>query len=236
MNDLTLSFNDSLLLNTSDILKDYAELGIDSVLDAGVLKDIPIISTIFGVSKVINSVHERNLIKNLLLFLNELNSGNIDKEKLTNYKARLNSNKKEAEKELGRVLIILNQIIDNDKSIMLGKIFKAYVNEKIDWNQFCEFSEIVNRLFLQDVDALKQIYYGRLKETSGMGDMYRVERLNSLGIIGLSTKTMMIGSNSNSRTDSYIVLNRMGGILTNIIFNWLKCFLFYKFLLSVDFL
>lgn len=99
MNDLTLSFNDSLLLNTSDILKDYAELGIDSVLDAGVLKDIPIISTIFGVSKVINSVHERNLIKNLLLFLNELNSGNIDKEKLTNYKARLNSNKKEAEKE-----------------------------------------------------------------------------------------------------------------------------------------
>lgn len=219
MNDLTLSFNDSLLLNTSDILKDYAELGIDSVLDAGVLKDIPIISTIFGVSKVINSVHERNLIKNLLLFLNELNSGNIDKEKLTNYKARLNSNKKEAEKELGRVLIILNQIIDNDKSIMLGKIFKAYVNEKIDWNQFCEFSEIVNRLFLQDVDALKQIYYGRLKETSGMGDMYRVERLNSLGIIGLSTKTMMIGSNSNSRTDSYIVLNRMGGILTNIIFN-----------------
>ena len=196
MNDLTLSFNDSLLLNTSDILKDYAELGIDSVLDAGVLKDIPIISTIFGVSKVINSVHERNLIKNLLLFLNELNSGNIDKEKLTNYKARLNSNKKEAEKELGRVLIILNQTIDNDKSIMLGKVFKAYVNETINWNQFCEFSEIVNRLFLQDVDALKQIYYGRLKETSGMGDMYRIERLNSLGIIGLSTKTMMIGSNS----------------------------------------
>lgn len=43
MNDLTISFNDSLLLNTSDILKDYAELGIDSVLDTGVLKDIPII-------------------------------------------------------------------------------------------------------------------------------------------------------------------------------------------------
>ena len=219
MNDLTISFNDSLLLNTSDILKDYAELGIDSVLDTGVLKDIPIISTIFGVSKVIHSVHERNLIKKLILFLNELNSGNVDKEKLTNYKDRLNRNKKEAEKELGRVLIILNQIIDNDKSIMLGKIFKAYVNEKIDWNQFCEFSEIINRLFLQDVHALKQIYCGRLKETSGMGDIYRIERLNSLGIIGLSTKTMMISSNSNSRTDSYIVLNRMGGVFTNIIFN-----------------
>jgi hypothetical protein len=61
----------------------------------------------------------------LILFLNELNSDNVDKEKLTNYKARLNSNKKEAEKELGRVLIILNQIIDNDKSIMLGNIFNA---------------------------------------------------------------------------------------------------------------
>ena len=229
MNDLTISFNDSLLLNTSDILKDYAELGIDSVLDTGVLKDIPIISTIFGVSKVIHSVHERNLIKKLILFLNELNSGNVDKEKLTNYKDRLNRNKKEAEKELGRVLIILNQIIDNDKSIMLGKIFKAYVNEKIDWNQFCEFSEIINRLFLQDVHALKQIYCGRLKETSGMGDIYRIERLNSLGIIGLSTKTMMISSNSNSRTDSYIVLNRMGGVFTNIIFNWLKYICFINF-------
>jgi hypothetical protein len=72
---------------------------------------------------------------------------------------------------------------------------------------------------LQDIDVLKQIYYGRLKETSGMSGIYRIERLNSLGIIGLSTKAMMIGSNSNSRTDSYVVLNKMGGMFTNIIFS-----------------
>ena len=117
------------------------------------------------------------------------------------------------------MLIILNQTIDNEKTIMMGKLFKSYINEQINWSMFCEFSEIVNRIFIQDVFILKKIYVENINCTSGMMEIYRVERLNSLGIIGLTTKTMVIGNQGGSRTDSYIALNKMGKHFCAIVFS-----------------
>lgn len=61
-------------------------------------------------------------MKNLVIFINELNSGEIDRKKLNKYKEELRQNPKKAEKELGRILIILEQKIDNIKSLILGKL------------------------------------------------------------------------------------------------------------------
>ena len=60
-------------------------------------------------------------MKNLVIFINELNGGKIDRKKLNKYKEELRQNPKKAEKELGRILIILEQKIDNIKSSILGK-------------------------------------------------------------------------------------------------------------------
>ena len=159
MNDIVPEFNDSLVINSSDIIGDYLELGIDSILENDSLKEIPIVKTFLSIGKITKNIRERNLIKNLVIFLNELNSGNIDKEKLNKHKEELRQNHKKAEKELGRVLIILEQTIDNIKSSILGKLYKAYVNQEIDWNLFVEFSEITNRLYINDLNILLLIFF-----------------------------------------------------------------------------
>ena len=82
MNDIVPEFNDSLVIDYSYIIGDYLELGIDSILENDSLKEIPIIKTFLSIGKITKNIRERNLIKNLVIFLNELNSGNIDKEKL----------------------------------------------------------------------------------------------------------------------------------------------------------
>lgn len=46
MDELTKDFKNSLILNSEDAVIDYLELGIDSFIKDGVLKDIPIVSTI----------------------------------------------------------------------------------------------------------------------------------------------------------------------------------------------
>lgn len=217
MNDIVPEFNDSLVINSSDIIGDYLELGIDSILENDSLKEIPIVKTFLSIGKITKNIRERNLIKNLVIFLNELNSGNIDKEKLNKHKEELRQNHKKAEKELGRVLIILEQTIDNIKSSILGKLYKAYVNQEIDWNLFVEFSEITNRLYINDLNILLLIFNNQLSDTSNRNDLYRVERLNSLGIVGLAPKAIFIGTNA-SRQDSYITLNQIGKIYSNIIF------------------
>lgn len=186
MDKLVENFEKSLFNNMEELTYDYAELGIDSIITNGVLKDIPIVRSFMGVLKIGKNIHDRNLLKQSLNFIQEFNSGNIDEEKLKRYKKEIEENHKKAEKEIGRVLLLLNAFIDKEKSSMLAKIFKAYVEEKITWNEFCEFSEIINRLFIEDLRILK--YLKEQKKIKGsQGDNFRLERLYSLGIIGNSS-------------------------------------------------
>lgn len=185
MNEIVPGFNDSLVIDSSDIVGDYLELGIDSILENDSLNEIPIIKTFISVGKITKSIRERNLIKNLAIFINELNSGKINKEKLSRHREELRKNPKKAEKELGRILIILEQTIDNIKSSILGKLYKSYINQEINWDIFIEFSEITNRLFMFDINILKvmwsQAYNTYIEQKD---DNFRIERMYSLGIIG----------------------------------------------------
>ncbi len=217
MNEIVPKFNDSLVIDSSDIVCDYLELGIDSILENNGLKEIPIIKTFISIGKITNNIRERNLMKNLAIFLNELNSGSIDKEKLNKHKEELKQDRKKAEKELGRVLIILEQTIDNIKSSILGKLYKAYINQEIDWNLFIEYTEITNRLYVNDLNVLSLIFKKQLSDTSNRNDLYKIERLNSLGIINLAPMSIFIGS-TGSRQDSYVTMNSIGEVYASIIF------------------
>ena len=217
MDKIIPEFSDSLVIDSSDIVVDYLELGIDSILESDSLKEIPIIKTFVSVGKITKSIRERNLMKNLVIFLNELNSGNIDKEKLNNHKEELIQDCKKAEKELGRILIILEQTIDNIKSAILGKLYKAYINQELDWDLFIEFSEITNRMYINDINIISLIYNNQLSDTSNRSDLYKIERLNSLGIIGLTPKAIYMSATGN-RQDSYITMNDLGKLYSSIIF------------------
>lgn len=209
MDELTQDFEKSLFRESADTIGDYLELGIDSFVNDGVLKDLPIVNTIVAVLKVGKNIYDRNLLKQTLTFINEFNSNNISEEKIKKYKEQIEKDSKKCEEELNRVILLLNKFIDKEKSILLAKVFKAYVNEIINWKEFCEYSEVIDRLFLQDLELLKEIYYKKVNITKGRDDMFRVERLNSLGVIALTMASMSI-SNGKSRTDSYIVLADFG--------------------------
>lgn len=221
MDKLVDDFEKSLFNSSKDVISDYLEIGIDSLMNEGILKEIPIVNTIVGVLKIGKNVHDRNLLKQTLTFINEFNNNKISRDKLEQYKITIESNPKRSEEELGRILLLLNNFIDKEKSIMLAKIFKAYIEKIINWNEFCEYSEIINRLFIQDINLLNMIYDGRVTDTTNRGDLYRVERLNSLGIIGISFKSTRIttinGVQQENRQDSYLSMNSNGRKFMNII-------------------
>ena len=220
MDELTDSFEKSLFIDSNDVISDYLELGVDSFISDGILKEIPIVKSIVSVLKIGKNIHDRNLLKQTLTFINEFNNSNISIEKLNRYREDIENNDKKCEEELGRVLLLLNSYIDKEKSIMLAKLFKAYINIEINWNKFCEYSEIINRLFIQDFDLLRKIYYSQVNDTSNINDIYRVERLNSLGVIGMTFKSSRISSINGvqqSRQDSYLTMNINGKRLMDII-------------------
>lgn len=221
MDKLVDDFEKSLFNSSKDVISDYLEIGIDSLMNEWILKEIPIVNTIVGVLKIGKNVHDRNLLKQTLTFINEFNNNKISHDKLKQYKITIENNPKRCEEELGRILLLLNNFIDKEKSIMLAQIFKAYIEKIINWNEFCEYSEIINRLFIQDINLLNMIYDGRVTDTTNRGDLYRVERLNSLGIIGISFKSTRIttinGVQQENRQDSYLSMNSNGRKFMNII-------------------
>lgn len=210
MDKIIPSFRESLFDGVADSIIELGELGIDSILDDGLFKELPIVNFLIGVKNTAQNIHDRNLLKQTLQFIKEFNSGTINKEKLQEYKEKIENDSKKAEKELGRVVIILNSTIEIEKSKMIANLFRNYINEDINWEEFCEFSEIVRMLFLNDIIYLRRIYTGQMKDTTNCV-LYPIDRLTSLGLLNTSMKSIVMSSSSNSRTDKYLNLTAIGG-------------------------
>ena len=212
MDKIIPSFRKSLFSSSKDIIVDLTELSVDSLLDDGLLKDLPIVGLLVGVKNTAQSLHDRNLLKQTLNFIKQFNSGKIDEIKLNKYIEEFNSNNKKTQAELERVLIILNNIIELEKSSMLANLFKSYINEIITWDEFCEFSEIIRMMFIQDIEYFKKIYSGKVKDTCDLS-LYPIDRLSSLGLVNTSPKRLnQIEPNSSYfREEKFVVMSKIGG-------------------------
>ncbi len=216
MDKLAEDFKKSLFNDSNEALSDYLEVGIDFFINDGILKDIPIVKTIVTVLKVGKNIHDRNLLKQTLTFINEFDKNNISDEQLKNYKERVENDSKKCEEELGRVLLLLNGFIDKEKSIMLAKLFKAYIKQLISWNEFCEYSEIVNRIFIQDLKILKDIYNKVIIDDTG-SNKFRIERLYSTGLVGWNPK-VMFSFGEQEITENKVNINMLGKKFVEIVF------------------
>lgn len=215
MSEIVPSFEISLFEPTFSTAIDYLELGIDSITDNEAIKGIPIVNTIVGIGKTVYNIRERVLLKNMLTFIKEFNNGKIEHEKLEKYRKSIDEDKNKAEKELGRVLIILDKTIDDIKTKMLAKAYRAYVYEEIKWEQFCEITEAINRLFISDIALLYKIQNGQVKDTSNC-EIYQADRLISLGLVDNAMKSIFISNNNTSRTDKYLSINEFGKMFCKV--------------------
>ena len=182
MKELVPSFKETLFSPTYEIVSEYAEIGIDALLENEVLKGIPFISTISSFCKAGYNLHERNLIKQTIAFITEFNSGNVSQEKLEAHREKLQVNPKEGEKELGRVLIIFGNQVEQTQSKVLGSFYAAYIKEAISWEKFCELSEANRRMFISDYQILFQAAINDGIKIENR-ELYQVDRLISLGLL-----------------------------------------------------
>ena len=167
MDKIIPAFETTLFDSTlSDACVDMAEMGIDSLLDDGVFKGIPVVSLLVGVGKTAQNIHDRNLLKQTIKFINTFNEKSIAPAKIEKYRHKLKDNPQFAEEELGRVIILLNSNVELKKSEFLAKFYRSYVNEVIDWSLFCELSDITSRLFISDLQLLYSVYRGQTSDTT----------------------------------------------------------------------
>ena len=78
----------------SDITGDILEEHIDSVLEDGILKQIPIMKIIFSIGKTTKNIQERNLMKQTISFIVAFNEKKISQEKIDDYNRKLTEDPK----------------------------------------------------------------------------------------------------------------------------------------------
>lgn len=195
---------------------DVIDLGIDGILENEILQQIPLVRLCVAAAKTGLNIRDRNAIRNTYTFIVTLNDGSIDLEKIDKHKAKLDSNRSFAEEELGRVLVILDSILDSEKSKLLARLYRAYVEETIDWDQFCELSEAMERIFLADIKLLKEINEGAVVDTTQC-DAYRADRLAAMGLVSLSMKSMMATSDPGaSRLYNFVAVTSFGNLFCEL--------------------
>lgn len=178
---LSLSFGDSLTEDVASIVGEYAELGLDALVEEGLLKDIPIVSTAVAVYRIGKSIREKHHISKLISFLNEINKGIADEEKREQYREKFNSNEKFRNQELEYILILVDRYISFDKPQMLAKLYLAYLDGEIIWEEFTMYAEVIDRFLLLDRRTLTTTATQTIVHRNIGGES--VLRLTALGLM-----------------------------------------------------
>ena len=182
--DIIPAFRDSLFCDSTEIIKEYGEIAIDAILGQGLLSDFPIINTVTAICKTGLNIKERNYLKQTLAFIKGFNSGNMDQSKIQEYRKKLVSDRRKAEQELGRIMVILDSTIDQEQSEVLGRFYKAYIWGNYDWDMFRQLSSANQRLFYNDYEMISRIDYDSIcSENITPLQRSSIERLQAVGLV-----------------------------------------------------
>ena len=179
-NSLSVAFGDSLEEKTISCVGDLVEIGLDAIMENELLKSVPILRTVISLYKIGDSILERHNLKKLAMFLDEINNGIGDEQKREDYQQKFRSNEKYRNQQIEYLLLLINRYIGYEKPKMLAKLYLAYLDKTISWNEVVAYSTIIDTLLPEDITFL-------LSESSFITHFNQIDssilRLVSMGLL-----------------------------------------------------
>jgi hypothetical protein len=143
---LTEAITDS---NFQDVISNLGETTLDNLLDSGILKDIPVLGTIVGLTRSTMTIQDKLFTKKLISFLFELKATSSEDRKKQIQKIENDTNYKTKVGE--RLLYIIDKCEDSEKATYIGKLFQSFIEEKIDYDDFLRASRCIEQTHLEDL-------------------------------------------------------------------------------------
>ncbi|MGE5472679.1 MAG: hypothetical protein ACM3UU_00470 [Ignavibacteriales bacterium] len=144
---------EELTSGTKDVAIDITEVGLDSLFNEGVAKEIPVIKSIVAVCKTGLNIKERFFTKKLIKFICEFKNESIDTIKYNEFKYKMRDPKFQ-DKVTERIIIILDRLEELNRTNIISKLIKGFVESKISWDEFSMFSKYVDFLTNDDIKLL----------------------------------------------------------------------------------
>lgn len=192
------------------ISKDLGEVAIDSLLNDGLFKDIPIIGTVLSVGNLVNSISDRILLSKLLHFINELNlksSAEVDDFKQKYFKDNDYS-------KIGSRILLSLELADNlEKIRWLARTLRLFIEEELTKSEYLRLSSIINSVYVEDVLKINVFNLSeKITSTNNLNiESFVLEHLFSNGII--SSCGFDGGDTSGENSGTVYFLNDFGLII-----------------------
>ena len=180
-NEIVDSFGESMLNSSLDMFSDWGESSIDLLFDDDIIRNIPIIKSIYAVGKVAICLRDKFFCQRTLAFLQEFTNDQISKEALEKHIEKLNDEKR-LKKEYETVIQYLDLCTKDKQAQLLARFYLGFLKGEISEEVFDELADVNRRMLLCDYDMIKKIvllhnYTGVSEDEEPM-----VSRLVSLGL------------------------------------------------------
>ena len=226
--DLSVSFEDTI--KDSDLQKvtiDLAETITDSLLNNGLLREIPIIGTIVGLTKASFNISERLFIKKIMYFLSEIR--NINVEERNRLISEIENSDKQRIKVGEKLLYILDKCDDHITAKYLAIAFTAFLHKELTYSEFLRCSNVIQKLFIYDLELFINTDVSKLEvyvdsHGSGLSDFQN--SLISSGICATEIDGITVDDEDDYESgrrykvdggSTYIYLSEIGLKLKNIL-------------------
>lgn len=137
-------FIDLIPKEVGSITLDLIEAGLDSFLNDGLLKDIPLVGTFLNLLKVGKTIREQHLLRQIMDFLSTVASVNQKDREVYWSKISSDGNKKE---EIGtKLMLLLDRMDEAKKAKWLGLAFNELVLGNISENEFYDLAYVIDNI------------------------------------------------------------------------------------------
>ncbi|HZD36333.1 MAG TPA: hypothetical protein VE130_14115 [Nitrososphaeraceae archaeon] len=139
-----------------DLATDIGELGIDELLENGLLKDVPFLGGILKLAKFGISVSNYLFLEKISKFLSNLKD--IPVEQRARFIQELEQDEEFRQRVGENLLLLLHRLDDVDKPELLGRAFRAYVEGRIEYPTYQKLATAIDRIKIYNIDGLKKFY------------------------------------------------------------------------------
>lgn len=155
--DIVNSFKKSLVSDELEkISENVSETIIDSVLNEGIFKEIPLVGTTLGLFKVGKTISARHQVRKLWKFLFQLNQ--VTQSERLNFLKKTEENRQERDELFERTLFIIERLDEERKSSIIGRLFSNLILGKINTADYLRLSVIVDKTSITDLIFLELSY------------------------------------------------------------------------------
>jgi hypothetical protein len=151
----------------------------NTILNDGLLKDLPVVGWVVAAGKTASTVRDYFLIRKILRFLAGLSD--VPKAERDSFVVKVEEDNKFGNRVAETLIMLLDRYDHINKAALMSKLFYSYGKGEIDYSDFLRLSTAVDRAFMPDLSDLLDYFADKGNDPklakrnvymSGLSDFY----------------------------------------------------------------